>query len=76
MTHENLIKAQEFWIVEGRVSCQDAADTYGCKVGDIEWCFSDGPIGERGFSADYHDIVEGIAQHSPAVFHFVPMESI
>jgi hypothetical protein len=62
----------EYWIIEGRVSCQDAADVYGCNIGDVEWCFSDGPAGERGFSADYHDILIGLAQHSPAVFHFVP----
>ena len=43
---------KEYWIVEGRVTCQDAADIYGCKVGDVEWCFSDGPAGQRGYSAD------------------------
>ena len=64
---------KESWIVEGRVSCQDAADSYGCKVGDVEWCFSDGHIGQRGYSADYHDILKGLAEHSPAVFHFYPM---
>ena len=63
---------KEHWIVEGRVTCQDAADIYGCKVGDVEWCFSDGPAGQRGYSADYHDILEGMAAHSPAVFHFHP----
>ena len=63
---------KEYWIVEGRVTCQDAADIYGCKVGDVEWCFSDGPAGQRGYSADYHDILEGMAAHSPAVFHFHP----
>ena len=63
---------KEHWIVEGRVTCQDAADIYGCKVGDVEWCFSDGPAGQRGYSADYHDILEGMAAHSPSVFHFHP----
>jgi hypothetical protein len=58
------------WIVKGKVTCQDCADQYGCDIGDVEYQFSDGPAGERGSSADYHNLEEGLAWHSPAIFYF------
>ena len=61
---------KEYWIVKGRVTCQDCAEIYGCNIGDVEWQFSDGPAGARGSSQDYHDILKGLSDLSPAIFHF------
>jgi len=54
------------WIVCGKITDEEAAEAYqsGAKVGDIEYQFSDGPPGERTYSADYVDLAEGIRDHA------------
>lgn len=60
-------KLKEYWIGKGKVTCPDAHA--GGKVGDDEWQFSDGPLGQRGSSADFLTLEAGIAYLSPAIFH-------
>jgi len=62
------IKMGEFWIVKGQVTCTDAHPT--ANIGDVEWQFSDGPAGERGSSADYLSLEEGLKYHSGAILHW------
>lgn len=60
---------KEIWIVEG--ICTDPE----CGiVGYPEWQFSDGPPGERGSSADYRSLEEGLRANPGCTFHFVPQE--
>lgn len=57
-----------YWIVKGAVTCTEAHPS--AKLGDVEWQFSDGPAGERGASADYLTLEEGLRYHSGSVFHW------
>lgn len=61
---------QHVWIVKGAVT-DPGAHGGAAKVGDTEWQFSDGPPGERGSSADYLSLEDGLRDHAPAVFHFI-----
>jgi hypothetical protein len=65
---------KEWWIVKGEVSDDpDAYDeAYGekPKPGDVEWQFSDGPPGKRGYSEDYLSLEAGLAALAPAIFHW------
>jgi len=63
--------AREIWIVQGIVTDPEAHNG-AAKIGDIEWQFSDAPPGERGSSADYLSLEEGLRAHSDCIFHFVP----
>lgn len=58
------------WIVKGAVTDPEA---HGARanIGDVEWQFSDGPPDERGGSADYLNLEDGLRNHAPAIFHFV-----
>mgnify|MGYP003626322736 FL=1 len=66
------------WIVCGKITNEDAAEAYqsDAKVGDVEYQFSDGPPGERTFSADYVDLTEGIRDHAHCKIYWVGNETI
>jgi hypothetical protein len=64
---------KHIWIVKGEVTDAEMwSDIAGRAVshGDVEWQFSDGPPGERGSSADYLSLEDGLRHHAPAIFHF------
>jgi hypothetical protein len=65
-------KKREIWIVQGIVTDADA-HAGRADIGDTEWQFSDGPSGERGSSADYLSIEEGMMAHPDCVFYFDPL---
>lgn len=65
---------QHVWIVKGAVT-DPKAHGGAAKVGDTEWQFSDGPPGDRGSSADYLSLEDGLRDHAPAVFHFIGDET-
>lgn len=58
------------YIVEGVVTDPEAHPD--AIVGDTEWQFSDGPPGERGSSADYLYLEEGMRAHPGCNFKFMP----
>jgi hypothetical protein len=65
---------KQIWIVKGAVSDPLFwTEAVGAHVseGDVEWQFSDGPPGERGSSADFLSLEDGLRHHAPAIFHFV-----
>jgi hypothetical protein len=65
---------QEIWIVKGGVSDPTfwiEATGAHVEAGDVEWQFSDGPPGERGSSADFLSLEDGLRHFAPAIFHFV-----
>lgn len=66
-----MTKQREIWIVEGIVTDPDAHNG-AAQIGDTEWQFSDGPPGERGSSADYLSLEEGMREHPGCIFHFDP----
>lgn len=57
-------------VVEGRQS--DDPEVYDGKgvPGATEWQFSDGPPGERGSSADFQSLEEGLRAFPDATFQF------
>lgn len=61
---------KEYWITKGSVTDPEAH--LDAEIGDTEWQFSDGPPGERGSSQDYLTLEAGIADTSPAIYHWVP----
>ena len=65
----------KIYIVEGEVT-DDEAHKYQAPLGATEWQFSDGPPGERGSSADYISLEQGIreqaALHPGVHFIFIP----
>lgn len=61
---------RKVWVVRGEVTDPSCFPGTGAKLGDTEWQFSDGPPGERGYSADYVDLSEGLATHADcALYH-------
>ncbi|MCG7629029.1 hypothetical protein MHM88_14555 [Epibacterium sp. MM17-32] len=62
---------REIWIVQGVVTDPDAHNGRA-HIGDTEWQFSDGPAGQRGSSADYLSLEEGMREHPGCIFHFDP----
>ena len=66
---------KEIWIVEGVVTDAEMWREMGhpdVKPGDTEWQFSDGKPGERGSSADFLSLSDGLRFYAPAIFQFVP----
>jgi hypothetical protein len=66
---------KEVWIVKGHVTdvtayAADVSILDKVKIGDVEWQFSDGPEGSRGFSADYVDLEQGLKDHSGCILHW------
>ena len=63
-----------YYIVKGSVTDPEAwSEAEGREVihGEVEWQFSDGLPGERGSSADFLSLEEGIKWCSPAIFVWV-----
>jgi len=58
--------AETVFIVKGVVTDPDSYPD--AKVGDLEYQFSDGPPGQRSFSADYVDLEEGLREHAGKIF--------
>lgn len=67
------------YIVRGEMT-EDGAEAYSegsettYKAGDVEWQFSDGPPGDRGSSADFATLEEGLA-HTGAAY-YVPWDDL
>lgn len=59
---------KEVWIVMGAVTDPDAHNGKAA-LGDIEWQFSDGPSGQRGSSADFISLMDGLRAHRGCKFH-------
>lgn len=68
--------ARKIWVVAGAAITQEQVDD-GCfpqeALGLIEWQFSNGPSGERGFSSDYYRLEDGLREHSGCI---IIMESV
>lgn len=63
-----------WYIVKGAVTDISAYETDCGKtpsLGDTEWQFSDAPD-ERGYSADFLSLEEGLMALSPAIFVMCP----
>jgi hypothetical protein len=63
---------KEVWICRG-VMTEDGAEAHGpqYKTGDVEWCFSNGPPGDRGSSSDFATLEQGLLFNSGSIFHWV-----
>jgi hypothetical protein len=59
-----------YYVGCGSFTCPDAAVYWGVRVGDPEWQFSDGPVGERSMSYDYPTIEAGLRELSPCIIIF------
>ncbi len=59
------------WVGRGEVDNLEAWPE-GTVLGQDEWQFSDGPVGNRGYSEDYLTLQEGLAAHSGKVIIWEP----
>ena len=57
-------------VIVGAVTCNDAWPDHA--LGSPEYQFSDGPPGERGCSADYTDLLEGLTDFAGRTLIFYP----
>ena len=57
------------WVYVGKVTDPDAYEGKA-YMGQPEYQFSDAPEEERGSSADYVDLVQGLKDHSGYVIHW------
>jgi hypothetical protein len=64
---------QKVYIIEGRVTDPEAHG-HRAPAGAVEWQFSDGLPGERGSSADYISLEEGLRDHAGCDLVFVPYD--
>lgn len=56
--------ANVVWVVKGQVTDPTAYPPEAdAKLGQVEWQFSNGPAGDRSYSADYVDLTKGLAEH-------------
>lgn len=55
---------KKVWLEIGHVTNPELYPERNVKYGDPEYQFSDGPAGERGSSADYVDVQQGIDAHA------------
>lgn len=56
------------WIVRGEVTDLSAyPNNPEVRLGDTEWQFSDAPVGQRGYSADYVSLEQGLAEHEDCI---------
>ena len=69
MTEQRTPKRKQVWLHVGRVSDADAYPDQGVKIGDLEFQFSDGPVGQRSSSADYVDLGKGLDDHYDCDVH-------
>lgn len=66
--HATTRAPRQVWVYKGEVTDPEAHG--GGKVGHAEWQFSDGPVGQRGYSQDYLSLAEGLREHSGCVIHW------
>jgi hypothetical protein len=63
MTDQRTPKRKQVWLHVGKVDNADAYPEQSVKVGDLEFQFSDGPVGQRSSSADYVGLGKGLDDH-------------
>jgi len=59
-----------YYVGCGSVTCPDVAVSFGVRLGDPEWQFSDAPVFERSMSYDFPTIEAGLRVLSPCIVIF------
>lgn len=65
---EERTKLQVYWVGCGQVTDVEVYWKHeNVKLGDPEWQFSDGPVGNRSISYDFLSLEEGLRILSPCI---------